>query len=149
MRLFKNIKGERIDPIAHTLKILKDYPNVQIHIGSDSQNVGKKTRYATVIAYRYGSRGVHYILSKKNESLLKDMWSRLWKEAEMSIDVAEWLTNQISVRVEIDMDYNSDENFKSSKLISATKGWANSLGYKVNVKPNNQIATKAADYHCK
>ena len=42
MRLFKNIKGERIDPIAHTLKILKDYPNVQIHIGSDSQNVGKK-----------------------------------------------------------------------------------------------------------
>ena len=88
-------------------------------------------------------------LSKKNEALLKDMWSRLWKEAEMSIDVAEWLTNQISVRVEIDMDYNSDENFKSSKLISATKGWANSLGYKVNVKPNNQIATKAADYHCK
>ena len=149
MRLFKNIKGERIDPIAHTLKILKDYPNVQIHIGSDSQNVGKKTRYVTVIAYRYGSRGVHYILSKKNEALLKDMWSRLWKEAEMSIDVAEWLTNQISVRVEIDMDYNSDENFKSSKLISATKGWANSLGYKVNVKPNNQIATKAADYHCK
>tara|TARA_B100000575_G_scaffold81158_1_gene63797 strand:+ start:937 stop:1386 length:450 start_codon:yes stop_codon:yes gene_type:complete len=149
MRLFKNIKGERIDPIAHTIKILKDYPNVQIHIGSDSQNVGKKTRYATVIAYRYGSRGVHYILSKKNEALLKDMWSRLWKEAEMSIDVAEWLTNQISVRVEIDMDYNSDENFKSSKLISATKGWANSLGYKVNVKPNNQIATKAADYHCK
>ena len=149
MRLFKNIKGERIDPIAHTLKILKDYPNVQIHIGSDSQNVGKKTRYATVIAYRYGSRGVHYILSKKNEVLLKNMWSRLWKEAEMSIDVAEWLTNQISVRVEIDMDYNSDENFKSSKLISATKGWANSLGYKVNVKPNNQIATKAADYHCK
>ena len=147
MRLFKNIKGERIDPIAHTLKILKDYPNVQIHIGSDSQNVGKKTRCATVIAYRYGSRGVHYILSKKNEALLKDMWSRLWKEAEMSIDVAEWLTNQISVRVEIDMDYNSDENFKSSKLISATKGWANSLGYKVNVKPNNQIATKAADYH--
>ena len=44
----------------------------------------------------------------------------------MSIDVAEWLTHQVSVRVEIDMDYNSDESFKSNKLISATKGWANS-----------------------
>ena len=149
MRLFKNIKGERIDPVEHTLKILRDYPAVKIHIGSDSQNIGKKTKYATVIAYRYGSRGVHYILSKKNELLIKDMWTRLWKEAEMSIDIAQWLTSQVSVRVEIDMDYNSDENFKSSKLISATKGWANSLGYKVNVKPNNQIATKAADYHCK
>ena len=149
MRLFKNIKGERIDPDEHTLKILRDYPTVKIHIGSDSQNIGKKTKYATVIAYRYGSRGVHYILSKKTELLIKDMWTRLWKEAEMSIDIAQWLTHQVSVRVEIDMDYNSDENFKSSKLISATKGWANSLGYKVNVKPNNQIATKAADYHCK
>ena len=149
MRLFKNIKGERIDPVEHTLKIIRDYPTVKIHIGSDSQNIGKKTKYATVIAYRYGSRGVHYILSKKTELLIKDMWTRLWKEAEMSIDVAQWLTHQVSVRVEIDMDYNSDENFKSSKLISATKGWANSLGYKVNVKPNNQIATKAADYHCK
>ena len=149
MRLFKNIKGERIDPVEHTLKILRDYPTVKIHIGSDSQNIGKKTKYATVIAYRYGSRGVHYILSKKTEMLIKDMWTRLWKEAEMSIDIAQWLTHQVSVRVEIDMDYNSDENFKSSKLISATRGWANSLGYKVNVKPNNQIATKAADYHCK
>ena len=149
MRLFKNIKGERIDPVEHTLKILRDYTTVKIHIGSDSQNIGKKTKYATVIAYRYGSRGVHYILSKKTELLIKDMWTRLWKEAEMSIDIAQWLTHQVSVRVEIDMDYNSDENFKSSKLISATKGWANSLGYKVNVKPNNQIATKAADYHCK
>jgi len=149
MRLFKNIKGERIDPVEHTLKILRDYPTVKIHIGSDSQNIGKKKKYATVIAYRYGSRGVHYILSKKTELLIKDMWTRLWKEAEMSIDIAQWLTHQVSVRVEIDMDYNSDENFKSSKLISATKGWANSLGYKVNVKPNNQIATKAADYHCK
>ena len=149
MRLFKNIKGERIDPVEHTLKILRDYPTVKIHIGSDSQNIGKKTKYATVIAYRYGNRGVHYILSKKTELLIKDMWTRLWKEAEMSIDIAQWLTHQVSVRVEIDMDYNSDENFKSSKLISATKGWANSLGFKVNVKPNNQIATKAADYHCK
>ena len=48
------------------------------------------------------------------------------------------------------MDYNGDEScLKSHKLISAAKGWANSLGYKVNVKPNNQIATRAADYHCR
>ncbi len=92
---------------------------------------------------------MHYILSKKQELLIEDMWTRLWQEAEMSIDVAQWLTHQVSVRVEIDMDYNSDKSFKSNKLISATKGWANSLGYKVNVKPNNQIATRAADYHCK
>ena len=95
------------------------------------------------------SRGVHYIISKKSEMIIDDIWKRLWKEAEMSIEVAEWISNQINVKIEIDMDYNSDEKFISNKLISAAKGWANSLGYKVNVKPNNQIATKAADHHCK
>lgn len=149
MLLFKDIKGNRIDPVGHTLDIIKNYPNAEVHIGTDSQNIGKQTRYTTVIAYRLGTRGVHYILSKAQITIIRDMWTRLWKEAEKSIDLAEWLTQKIAIRVEIDMDYNSDENFKSHKLIAAAKGWANSLGYKVNIKPNNQIATRAADHHCK
>ena len=149
MLLFKDVHGKIIDPLNHTLKVLKNSPFSQIHIGSDSQNVGKKTIYVTAIAYRFGSRGVHYIISKKSEMIIDDIWKRLWKEAEMSIEVAEWISNQINVKIEIDMDYNSDEKFISNKLISAAKGWANSLGYKVNVKPNNQIASKAADHHCK
>ena len=45
MRLFKDVKGNNIDPVDHTLSILKQYPYAKIHIGSDSQNVGKKTNY--------------------------------------------------------------------------------------------------------
>ena len=66
MRLFKDIKGNNIDPVDHTLAVIKNYPSVKIHVGSDSQNVGKKTNYASVIAYRLGTRGVHYILSKSS-----------------------------------------------------------------------------------
>lgn len=149
MILFRNISGKPIDPVKHTLGVIKDFPSVEIHVGSDSQNIGKKTIYATVIAYRLGTRGVHYILSKSKQPIVRDMWTRLWKEAELSVDTAEWLSKQMNIRIEIDMDYNEDESFKSHKLIAAAKGWANSLGYKVNVKPNNQIATRAADYHCK
>ena len=122
MRLFKDVKGNNVDPVNHTLSILKEYPYAKIHIGSDSQNVGKKTNYTSVIAYRLGTRGVHYILSKSSCEAINDIWKRLWLEAEYSIKVAEWLTKQVSVQVEIDMDYNSDENHKSNKLISATKG---------------------------
>lgn len=149
MLLFKDISGKRIDTLAHTLNILKKNPSVEIHVGSDSQSVGKQTIYCTVIAYRFGNRGVHYVLSKTAVPLINDMWTRLWKEAELSIEVAEWISKLVPLKIEIDMDYNKDENFQSYKLISAAKGWANSLGYKVNVKPNNQIATRAADHHCK
>ena len=117
MRLFKDIQGNNVDPVDHTLGILKEYPYAKIHIGSDSQNVGKKTNYTSVIAYRLGTRGVHYILSKSSCEAINDIWKRLWLEAEYSIKVAEWLTKQVSVQVEIDMDYNSDESFKSNKLI--------------------------------
>ena len=57
MRLFKDVKGNNVDPVNHTLSILKEYPYAKIHIGSDSQNVGKKTNYTSVIAYRLGTRG--------------------------------------------------------------------------------------------
>ena len=146
---FIDTKGNKVDPIIHTKKILNKNPFVSIHIGTDSQSRAKKTQFATVIAYRYGNRGVHYILSKVGFPKIKDLWTRLWKEAEMSINVSELITNSLNISVEIDMDYNEDNNFKSNKLVAATKGWANSLGYKVNVKPNIQIATKAAYHHCK
>ena len=55
MRLFKDVKGNNIDPVNHTLFILKNYPQAKIHIGSDSQNICKKTNYTSVIAYRLGT----------------------------------------------------------------------------------------------
>ena len=61
---FKDIHGNKIDPIDHTRKILAENPFVSIHIGTDSQSIAKQTRYITVIAYRFGNRGVHYILKK-------------------------------------------------------------------------------------
>ena len=149
MKIFRTIDGTRVDVLKHTMRILKEHPNVEIHIGTDSQNKKHETRYATVIAYRYGTRGVHYIVAKSTVNpKINDIFTRLWKETEMSLETAEWLTQHVNVKIQIDMHYNSDEEYKSNKLISACQGWATSLGYKVNVKPDNQIATHAADYHC-
>ena len=148
-KVFKTIKGEPVSVVKHTIECLRDNPATDIHIGTDSQNSGKWTTYSTVIAFRMNRRGVHYILHKQKLPKIKDLWTRLWKEAEFSIEVAEWLKSQVNVKIQIDMDYNGDDAHDSHKLISAAKGWANSLGYKVNVKPDNQIATKAADYTCR
>lgn len=148
-RVFKTVKGEPVDVVKHTVEILKECPYVEIHVGTDSQNHRKHTVYSTVIAYRYGNRGVHYILSNTRVPKIKDRWTRLWKEAELSIETAESLTQKVKVKLEIDLDYNIDEKHFSSKLVQAAQGWAMSLGYKANVKPDNQVATRAADHHCR
>ena len=147
-KLFKKTNGEVVNVLEHTLNILREYPSIRVHIGTDSQNYQTTTVYVTAIAYRYRQRGVHYIIYKQKVPKIKAMWDRLFKEAEMSIETAQWLTSNMNINIEIDMDYNSDKSYQSSKLISATKGWGNSLGYKVNVKPEIQIATRAADFWC-
>jgi len=148
-RVFKKLNGTTVDIVEHTISVLKECPYVEIHIGSDSQNHSEVTKYSTVIAYRFGNRGVHYVVHKMSTPKITDKWNRLWKEAVMSIETAEILTSKIKVQVQIDLDYNSDKRYFSSRLVQATSGWANSLGYKVNIKPDNQIATRAADYHCR
>ena len=148
-RVFRTVQGESVDVVSHTLDVLKECPYVEIHIGTDSQNHRRSTVYVTVIAYRYGNRGVHYILHKQKMKKIRDKWTRLWNEADYSIEVAEWLTKNVKTQVEIDLDYNSQEKHFSSKLVPPVVGWAMSLGYKTNIKPDNQIATKAADHHCR
>ena len=147
-----NVKINRgIEIYGDKFKVIteKECPYIEIHVGTDSQNHRRYTIYNTVIAYRYGNRGVHYIIHSEKIKKIKDRWTRLWKEAEMSIETAELVTSKIKVQIEIDLDFNSDERHFSNKLVQAASGWAASLGYKVNIKPDNQIATKAADYHCR
>ena len=146
---FRTSKGDEIDPIAYTRNMIARHPNTTIHIGTDSQSIAKHTQYATVIAYRLGNRGVHYVVHKVGFPKIKDFWTRLWKETEMSIDIAEKIKSALGVELQIDMDYNEDQSFKSNSLVNASRGWANSLGYRVNMKPNIQVATRAADHHCK
>jgi predicted RNase H-related nuclease YkuK (DUF458 family) len=149
IRYFKKIDGTVVTIDDHTHNILKVYPNCTIHVGTDSQNSKKNTTFCTVVAYRLGTRGVHYVYSIKREPRIRDLWSRLYKEAEYSIEVAQLLDQHLNVKLQIDMDYNNDIGRKSNNVITAAKGWASSLGYKVNVKPDELIATKAADYHCR
>lgn len=149
VKVFRKVNGEKVDVVEHTLEILKDCPHTDIHIGTDSQNIADYTSYSTVIAYRFGGRGVHYISHKQKVPKIMDKWTRLWKETEYSIEVAEWLKEKIKVKIQIDLDYNLDEKHFSSKLVQASKGWATSLGYEVNLKPDMQVATRAADYQCR
>ena len=148
-RVFKKVDGQVVDIVKHTLSILEECPYVDIHVGTDSQNHRRHTVYGTVIAYRFGNRGVHYIVHKEKVKKIKDKWTRLWKEAEMSIETAELLSAKIKVKLQIDFDYNNDEKYFSNRLVQAASGWAMSLGYKANIKGDVLVAAKAADHECR
>ena len=111
---FRKVDGELVNPITYTAKMIGVNPFIEVHIGTDSQRYGSEITYVTAIAYRYPNNGVHYIYQKQPLPPIKDNWMRLWKETELSVGVANIITDNIpSIRVEIDLDYNDDEYFFS------------------------------------
>ena len=145
---YRKLDGTPVGDLAGYVKTyLKQHNSAVLSVGTDSQNIGGSSVYATVIAFRHPGKGVHYILTKKREPLISDMITRLFKEAEDSIKVAEYLKQQgVYQKITIDVDYNENEEHRSHKLIPMVKGWILGLGYSMNTKQGVQVASIAADH---
>ena len=147
-KVFKSgTTGRPINLINYILDYVKEYPETKIYVGTDSQNRGPETIYATTVVLRYRTRGCHVLYYKTRVPLVRDFWSRLWRETEMSIETATFIVENSPLKVEsIDLDFNDDEYKASNKLVSASKGWVSAAGFRSTTKPALQIATRAADH---
>lgn len=152
--VYKKLDETLVNPVTHSREILFKHPEALIYVGTDSQTHRRKTVYAVVIAYRYGTRGVHYIYQKRVVPKIKDLWDRLLKETELSIECANMLRDGKIPIEAIDLDFNSDDKWESHRLVSASVGWVQGSGFKARVKIDESIvkddeiliATKAADH---
>ena len=131
----------------YLLEYVQANPETKIYVGSDSQNRGPETVYCTAVVLRYRSRGCHVLYHKTKVPIVRDFWSRLWRETEMSIETALFIVENSPLKIEsIDLDFNDDEYKASNKLVAASKGWVQASGFKSTTKPALQIATRAADH---
>jgi predicted RNase H-related nuclease YkuK (DUF458 family) len=95
---FKKFGGSVIEDLGQYLRdYLSKYPNTSVYVGTDSQTSGAWTRFVTVVALydEFRKDGVHYIFQKTTEKREKDTFSRMWKEIEMSLEVAEYLETSL------------------------------------------------------
>ncbi len=150
IRYFSTEEGEKVNVVDHTIQIMKDNLFTEVYIGCDSQNNKKNTKYATCIVYRYPNKGAHYIYRIDVVPKIKDMFTRLFKECEYSLDIANYLSKEANIKdITVELDYNNIKITKSTPLISATKGWVESSGYKCILKGGLIIACKVADKCCR
>lgn len=173
--MFYKPDGQSVRPQVHAYNIIQDYPNMYIHVGTDSIYKNGVITYIEVIAFRFNN-GAQYIYRKtktpsyRTPSGKPDVFMKLWQEARLTIELAEFLRScQIEVDV-VEFDYNHVATHESNKLISSALGWASGLGFNslyksgfgeqggpecfVNMtnskyKPNYLIAVKAADAICR
>jgi len=139
---------QRVDVILHTLNMISTHPTLKIHVGCDSVVCGNETCFYFVIAYRYGRNGASFIYKKLCVLNLPTKLERLKKEVAITMEWIDFLEqNDILVDI-VEFDLNSNPTEFSSTLVNAAKGWAEGIGYKVLVKPDSQIAVKAANFLC-
>ena len=141
--------GETVILKEHIQNIKSHCPEVEIHIGCDSQNFRKHTIYVTTVVFRYPTNGAHVIYMKEKVPKVMDLWTKLWGECERSAELALELRNESAIEVkQIDLDYNTDPAFPSNKLLSAASGYLTSLGFNPQAKPGLLMAVWAANSLC-
>lgn len=152
-KFFRNNKGQICDIVRFCEE--NGGKNTTLYVGTDSVSQHEQTMFVTVVAIRNGkkddnsARGATFRFLKTFTEKFKDKLQRLRKEAELTMEIVRFLEdNFIAVDV-IEFDYNSNEKHLSNKVLHEWKGWVAGLGYQVTVKPDEQVAVKAADYICK
>jgi predicted RNase H-related nuclease YkuK (DUF458 family) len=144
---FKKLTDEGYFELADYVKkylIAHRNSELSIYLGCDSHN-RLKTTYATTLVFNVSSTGCHVIYKKETVPLISDMWTRLWGEAERSVNTALYLReNGIEIDT-IDLDYNEDPAHRSNKLVAAAVGYIESLNFNARIKPDLLPAAYAAD----
>ena len=115
-------KREKIPDIIEYLKgIWEKDPNITISIGCDSIQKRRVTTYAnTIVIYNNDIRnGAHIIYFKESHSKIKDVFTRLYKEAEYMNEIGLWLHNELekSGFVRNDISILERKKYKFSQMI--------------------------------
>ena len=92
MEHFKFFDGSEIENLGdYLLEYYAKYPDIKIYIGTDSAQHGKVTKYATAISLLRPGKGVHVVYKKFSIRKEKDIFTRLWKEAEYTRETADYV----------------------------------------------------------
>ena len=151
-KYFKSIDGKTVDIVDFCQQ--KCANNTTLYVGTDSVVTNNQTVFVTVVAIRFGkpqdktAKGGTFCYLINRVPRHKDKLQRLREEAHVTMEMVLYLEdNYIPVDI-VEFDYNSDPLHDSNKVISET-GYATGLGYKITVKPDEQVAVKAADHICR
>ncbi len=146
-RQFKKFSNrEKIDIIPYIQEYINGHKDVNIWIGTDSQNRRHNTVYALVICLRIEGKGAHLLYTKFEVPRIKDNRERLIQETWLTIEMAEYIKEQTGIRCEfLDLDLNPDPIYGSNTALSACTGMCNGYGYEFRHKGNDVMTSYAAD----
>lgn len=121
---------------------------LKVCIGTDSQQKGDETEFATVIVFlREGSGGFMYISNSSTTQAYK-IKERMLLEVAKSIEIAYELCELFTtyhVDMEVHADINTNPNFASNVALRDAMGYIMGMGFAFKAKPNAFASSSCAN----
>jgi len=151
---WRRLNGERIlDPIKQRVEetiILEQRAGntLKICIGTDSQQRGGTTEFASVIVFlREKKGGFMFISSYKTEQKMS-LKERMILEVSKSVTIAYHicdLLDKYGVALEVHADINTDPHFQSNLALKEAMGYILGMGFNFKAKPDAFASSSCAD----
>ena len=143
---FRKFDRQRVDLAPYVKDYVGRFPNTEIMIGCDSQNVGRYTSYAVIVALYEPGHGAHVIYRREKTEKERNRPTRLMNEVWKSVEVATFLRdNGLKIKY-IDIDINPNPKYKSNEVYEAACGLVKGCGFECRYKTLAPLCTTIADY---
>ena len=143
---FRKFNRQKIDLVPYVRDYVKNFPNTEILIGCDSQNMGRHTSYAVVVVLYEPGHGGHVIYRRMKEERERNRAVRLMNEVWKSVEVATYLRdNGLDIKY-IDIDINPSPKFKSNEVYDSACGLVKGCGFDCRYKTLAPLCTTMADW---
>jgi len=155
--VFKKTDGTLIpDPLAYVTEWINRHPFCTVTIGCDSQEHSKFIKYSIVVCLHdvdesgigHGAHVISVTIEDKTRNIKSDLYTKLWQEAELALQVAE-LLKDCGKAIKVHLDFNSDEKAYSNVLYNAGVGYVKASGFECEGKPTAWASTHMADKLCR
>ncbi len=140
-------KTFREEPIPSIRDFVRDAAREgqAVHIGTDSQQAGRLTRFVTVVVILTPRRGgrVAYVREsvRRIASLRERLLREVWRSVSLGIELEAVVPGELTVHI----DANPVVTHKSSAHVQELVGLVVGQGFKAAIKPEAWAATHCAD----
>ena len=142
--MWKTLTGR---PIGDVVDFVRDYAREGqvVHLGTDSLQRTRHTRFVTVVAILTPGRGGRAIWTRETRPRIVSLRERLLREVWLSVELGLRLHPVVPGPLHVHIDANPIAQHKSSAYVQELVGLVVSQGFRAVIKPESWAASRAAD----
>jgi hypothetical protein len=134
-------------PVADVVAFVRESAREgqRVHVGTDSLQLARHTRFVTVVAILTPGRGGRALWRRETRARIASLRERLLVEVWLSVELGLSLHPVVPGELSVHIDANPVARHRSSAYVQELVGLVVSQGFRAVIKPESWAASRTAD----